>query len=173
MFSCEFCEISKNTFAYRIPPVAGSVYYLFNFTMLEVQLIKFILRKKGIFTEGIFPSKYFLFNLEPRMQNFPKSFPNLVIFSSSYLGTVISETGSLVNLLDNFLDFSKKIKFQNIRFLQHYELHRKYLPIQNQQYEYKKNMRIMFKVHNKDTRTMSMTRLISLESVATSLPVQY
>ena len=146
--------------------------------MLEVQLIKFILRKKGIFTEGIFPSKYFLFNLEPRMQNFPKSFPNLVIFSSSYLGTVISETGSLVNLrilqfFNQFLDFSKKIKFQNIRFLQHYELHRKYLPIQNQQYEYKKNMRIMFKVHNKDTRTMSMTRLISLESVATSLPVQY
>ena len=27
VFSCEFCEISKNTFFYRIPPVATSVYY--------------------------------------------------------------------------------------------------------------------------------------------------
>ena len=24
MFSCEFCEISKNTFSYRTPPVATS-----------------------------------------------------------------------------------------------------------------------------------------------------
>ena len=24
MFSCEFCEISKNTFSYRLPPVAAS-----------------------------------------------------------------------------------------------------------------------------------------------------
>ena len=24
VFSCEFCEISKNTFTYRIPPVAAS-----------------------------------------------------------------------------------------------------------------------------------------------------
>ena len=24
MFSCEFCEISKNTFSYRTPPVAAS-----------------------------------------------------------------------------------------------------------------------------------------------------
>ena len=26
MFSCEFCEISKNTFCYRTPPVAASVF---------------------------------------------------------------------------------------------------------------------------------------------------
>ena len=26
MFSCEFCEISKNTFFYRTPPVAASEY---------------------------------------------------------------------------------------------------------------------------------------------------
>ena len=26
MFSCEFCEISKNTFSYRTPPVAASAY---------------------------------------------------------------------------------------------------------------------------------------------------
>ena len=24
MFSCEFCEMSKNTFSYRTPPVAAS-----------------------------------------------------------------------------------------------------------------------------------------------------
>ena len=28
VFSCEFCEISKNTFSYRTPPVAASVFYL-------------------------------------------------------------------------------------------------------------------------------------------------
>ena len=26
VFSCEFCEISKNTFSYRTPPVAASVF---------------------------------------------------------------------------------------------------------------------------------------------------
>ena len=26
VFSCEFCEISKNTFFYRTPPVAASVF---------------------------------------------------------------------------------------------------------------------------------------------------
>ena len=26
VFSCEFCEISKNTFFYRTPPVVASVY---------------------------------------------------------------------------------------------------------------------------------------------------
>ena len=26
MFSCEFCEISKDTFSYRTPPVAASVF---------------------------------------------------------------------------------------------------------------------------------------------------
>ena len=25
MFSCEFCEITKNTFSYRAPPAAASV----------------------------------------------------------------------------------------------------------------------------------------------------
>ena len=28
VFSCEFCEISKNTFSYRIPAVAASVHKL-------------------------------------------------------------------------------------------------------------------------------------------------
>ena len=27
VFSCEFCEISKNTFFYRTPPVAASILY--------------------------------------------------------------------------------------------------------------------------------------------------
>ena len=29
MFSCEFCEISKNIFSYRTPPVAAFVYRKF------------------------------------------------------------------------------------------------------------------------------------------------
>ena len=40
MFSCEFCEISKNTFSYGTPPLAASVF-------LNVSLllpIRFILR---------------------------------------------------------------------------------------------------------------------------------
>ena len=28
LFCCEFCEISKNTFSYRTPPVAASAIYL-------------------------------------------------------------------------------------------------------------------------------------------------
>ena len=31
MFSCEFCEISKNTFYYRTPLLAASVYEVVNF----------------------------------------------------------------------------------------------------------------------------------------------
>ena len=30
VFSCEFCEISKNTFSYRTPPVAASGYKIFD-----------------------------------------------------------------------------------------------------------------------------------------------
>ena len=65
--------------------------------MLEVQLIEFILRKKEIFNEVIFQSNYFILNLEPKLRNFPKSFSNGVVFSPTYLGALISETGSLVN----------------------------------------------------------------------------
>ena len=31
---CEFCEISKNTFSYKIPPVAASGYGLMSFQFL-------------------------------------------------------------------------------------------------------------------------------------------
>ena len=31
--SCEFCKISKNTFSYRIPPVAASVYRILSTTI--------------------------------------------------------------------------------------------------------------------------------------------
>ena len=30
VFSCEFCEISKNTFSYRTPPMANSVVFKLN-----------------------------------------------------------------------------------------------------------------------------------------------
>ena len=65
--------------------------------MLEVQLMKFILRKEGIFNEAIFQSKYFILNLDQKLRNFPKSFSNLVVFSPTYSGALISETESLVN----------------------------------------------------------------------------
>ena len=31
VFSCEFCQISKNTFSYRTPPVAASVLWRWSF----------------------------------------------------------------------------------------------------------------------------------------------
>ena len=65
--------------------------------MLEVQLMKFILRKEGIFNEAIFQSKYFILNLDQKLRNFPKSFSNLVVFSPTYSGALISEAESLVN----------------------------------------------------------------------------
>ena len=65
--------------------------------MLEVQLMKFILRKEGIFNEAIFQSKYFILNLDQKLRNFPKSFSNLVVFSPTYSGALISETECLVN----------------------------------------------------------------------------
>ena len=34
VFSCEFCEISKNTFSYRTPPMAASVCYCCRFLIL-------------------------------------------------------------------------------------------------------------------------------------------
>ena len=39
MFSCEFCEISKNTFSHRTPPVAASECNLVNFLFLCLSYI--------------------------------------------------------------------------------------------------------------------------------------
>ena len=39
VFSCEFCEISKNTFSYKTPTVATSVLLLFCFTNKTILLI--------------------------------------------------------------------------------------------------------------------------------------
>ena len=36
VFSCEFCEISKNTFSYRTPLVALSVSFFFCFVLPKV-----------------------------------------------------------------------------------------------------------------------------------------
>ena len=35
VFSCEFCEISKNTFSYRTPPVAASNKYRMRLRLLQ------------------------------------------------------------------------------------------------------------------------------------------
>ena len=35
VFSCEFCEISKNTFSYRTPPVAVSEYAMNHWNLPE------------------------------------------------------------------------------------------------------------------------------------------
>ena len=40
VFSCEFCEISKNTFSYRTPPVAASVITWSRFARMKFQLVQ-------------------------------------------------------------------------------------------------------------------------------------
>ena len=38
VFSCEFCENSKNTFSYRTPPVAASVAYSLVLMLISIML---------------------------------------------------------------------------------------------------------------------------------------
>ena len=45
MFSCEFCEISKNTFFHRTPPVASSVFILISALNLTYNFIIKTLKK--------------------------------------------------------------------------------------------------------------------------------
>ena len=39
VFSCEFCEISKNTFSYRTPPVAASATFLKSTCLISISLL--------------------------------------------------------------------------------------------------------------------------------------
>ena len=52
MFSCEFCEICKNTFSYRTPPVATSQFYtVLKFDVGRNQLTRKCKKKKKITEE--------------------------------------------------------------------------------------------------------------------------
>ena len=51
LFSCEFCEITKNTFCYRTPLMAASVDYLAISTD-EDSIQKNTLHKNEVFHEG-------------------------------------------------------------------------------------------------------------------------
>ena len=49
MFSCEFCEISKNTFFHRTPPVAASeLVKKYCFKLFRILQIEYIIYKKHI-----------------------------------------------------------------------------------------------------------------------------
>ena len=65
MFSCEFCEISRNTFSYRAPPVAAS----------ESRIHILILQLSSILSFAFFSlSGYELFSFHEILVNFfPKS----------------------------------------------------------------------------------------------------
>ena len=52
VFSCEFCEISKNTFFYRTPPVAASVHATFKNLDLKIE-ISYVLMKLPPFLDTI------------------------------------------------------------------------------------------------------------------------
>ena len=41
VFSCEFCEIFKNTFSYRTPPVAASVLWRSSFFVFQKEAFQF------------------------------------------------------------------------------------------------------------------------------------
>ena len=45
MFSCEFCEISKNSFSYRTPPIAASVMAVFIVYFVAMRMIKISLKR--------------------------------------------------------------------------------------------------------------------------------
>ena len=45
MFSCEFCEISKNSFSYRTPPIAASVMVVFIVYFMAMRMIKISLTR--------------------------------------------------------------------------------------------------------------------------------
>ena len=45
VFSCEFCEISNNTFSYRTPPMVASVCHVANINSKKGQPIFFVERK--------------------------------------------------------------------------------------------------------------------------------
>ena len=42
VFSCEFCQVSKNTFSYRTPPVAASVLWRWSFLFSMWRLSSFL-----------------------------------------------------------------------------------------------------------------------------------
>ena len=46
MFSCEFGEISKNTFSYKTPPVAASEKNKLNLNIRCSEVLKLFLKKK-------------------------------------------------------------------------------------------------------------------------------
>ena len=56
MFSCESCEIYKNTFYYRTPPVAASG-VLINFAILE----PFFNKVAGLFKKNTYDGSFLLF----------------------------------------------------------------------------------------------------------------
>ena len=42
VFSCEFCQISENTFSYRTPPVAASVLWRWSFCVFHLEASSFL-----------------------------------------------------------------------------------------------------------------------------------
>ena len=53
VFSCEFCEISKNTFSYRTPPLAACVWFTFRFLIVGC-LLEGALKAVSKFSDGAF-----------------------------------------------------------------------------------------------------------------------
>ena len=68
VFSCQFCEISKNTFSYRTPPVAASVYG-WAFVLLQQENspnLHFEQNNRSIQSSFLSVCKYFSFPLKQR-----------------------------------------------------------------------------------------------------------
>ena len=67
VFSCEFCEISKNTFLYRTPPVAASVCandYSLHITGQDLKLVKSIVEKDFSAVTDWFYENFMILNLD-------------------------------------------------------------------------------------------------------------
>ena len=75
VFSCEFCEISKNTFLYRTPPVAASVCandYSLHITGKDLKLVKSIVEKDFSAVTDWFYENFMILNLDKCEKNTEK-----------------------------------------------------------------------------------------------------
>ena len=90
VFSCEFCEISKNTFFYRTPPVAASQWR----------------RKQGIPSKDCFPQILFglLLNTLSQIKPMPKLLPLDFIFNN---GGEIKDVGKMKILFQSLRELSE------------------------------------------------------------------
>ena len=109
VFSCEFCEISKNTFSYRTPPIAASSLSLFKINLRKAKWLVIL-----IYCLSSQSSKYFLNNMTKPIDFFANKYDNYLImgdFSMEPTDSSIKEflgRNNLNNLIKSNICFKGK-----------------------------------------------------------------